>query len=442
MRSLPKVLLPLLLLAAAGGGFAYLQATRPAIEPAPVAERVVAVGVTEIAYADRRPTLTLYGEIAAAREVVLRPLVAGEVVEVAPGLVEGGRFESGELVLAIDPFHYETALADAEAAEREARARRDELIASLDAERRLLELTAEQLELAERELERRERLRERGAIAESALDEARRAASRERIELARGEQTSATLEARLGQLDAAVARAEVAGRRAERDLANVELRAPFAGVVAEVMASLGKQLSVGDSVARLIDDRSLEIRFTLSDAEFGRLWQDGLIGRRLTANWRLGAATFPLVAEVARVQAAIDPAAGGVEVFAPVTGNPEDAPLRPGAFVTVFLPDRLYRGVADLPASALFDGDTVYAVGDDERLVAHRVEVLARGGGMVLVRGGLPEGTTVVTSRLAEIGSGLKVKPVREETRPIPRPEVAGDHERAEAVASDGRTPR
>ena len=440
MRPLLKALLPVALLAAALAGAGWLRATRPTVEPAPPAERVYKVSVTEAAFADRRPTLTLYGEVVAAREVTLRPLVAGEVVRVARQLVEGGRFAAGEEVLAIDPFDYEMALAEAEAAGREARARRGEAAAALDAERRLLDLTREQLELAEGELARRERLVGRGAVTQSAVDDARMAASRERSALAVREQVIATLEARLAQQEAALARAGVVRRRAERDLANVELRAPFAGAVAEVMASLGKRLSVGDSVARLIDDAGLEVRFTLGDAEFGRLWADGLIGRGIAARWRLRGAAFDLAAEVERVQAAIDATAGGIEVFAPITGNPGGAPLRPGAFVEVLVPDRLYRNVAELPQSALFDGDTVYAVRHG-RLVARAVEVLARtgAGGMVLVRGDdLIEGEPVVTSRLAEIGPGLKVEIVREVRPGAPGPEVGRRDGSAGAVAADG----
>ena len=148
MRPLLKVVLPIALLAAALAGAGWLRATKPAVEPAPPAERVFRVSATEVAFADRRPTLDLYGEVVAAREVTLRPLVAGEVVRVAPQLVEGGRFAAGETVLAIDPFDYEAVLAEAAATAREARARGRELTASLEAERRLLDLTREQLELA------------------------------------------------------------------------------------------------------------------------------------------------------------------------------------------------------------------------------------------------------------------------------------------------------
>jgi membrane fusion protein, multidrug efflux system len=65
--------------------------------------------------------------------------------------------------------------------------------------------------------------------------------------------------------------------------------------------------------------------------------------------------------------------------------------------------------VIELPASALFHGDTVYAI-ENGRLLPRSVELVADLGAHILVRGELDAGEPVVTSRLAEIGPGLKVE--------------------------------
>jgi membrane fusion protein, multidrug efflux system len=331
------------------------------------------------------------------------------VIEAAPALVEGGRVAAGELVVRIDPFHYRIALRELAAQRQEAAARRTELQGTLEAERTMLRLDESQLELARRDLARREQLHGSAVGSEKALDDARMAVARHEAGLAQRRQTIASQEAKLVQQEAVIERLDAAVERAERDLANTELRAPFAALVTEITAAVGKHLGVGDPVARLIDESRIEIRFTLADAEFGRLWQDGLIGRELQAHWRLGSTTFPIEGRIARVQSTIDPSAGGVEVYAEITANPHAAPLRPGAFVEVVLPDRLHEQVVELPASALFHGDTVYAI-EDGRLLPRPVELVADLGARILVRGEFDSGEPVVTSRLAEIGPGLKVE--------------------------------
>ena len=82
--------------------------------------------------------------------------------------------------------------------------------------------------------------------------------------------------------------------------------------------------------------------------------------------------------------------------------------LRPGAFVEVYLRDRLYRQVARLPESALHEDERVYVIIDD-RLQQRLVELVARVGNDVLVQGELAHGEIVVTTRFPGIGPGVKV---------------------------------
>lgn len=410
MRVVFKILLPFLLIAGSLAGAGYLRATKPAVEPRPPEERVWTVRALPVAFEDQRPTLGLFGDVVAGREVILRPLAPGEIVETADALVEGGRFEQGDVLLRIDPFEAETRLEELQAERREVEAKRFELQAMLDGERGMLELTREQLEIEQRDLERYNRLRDTAAASAKTFDDAQMRVAAARAALKQRQQTIATLAAKLDQQKAIEDRLGVGIRRAERDLANVELEAPFAGYVTDVLAAVGKRVGEGDPLARLIDADRLEIRFPLGDADFGRLWQDGLIGRELEAKWRLGSSVFSVEAEVARVQATIDPASGGVDVYARITSNPDAAPLRPGAFVEVLLPDRAYDRVVELPLSALYGGDRVYAIDGDGRLAERQVTVLARRSETMLVQGALVAGEPIVTSRMAEIAPGLKVE--------------------------------
>lgn len=410
VRLVFKILVPVLLIAGSLAGAGYLRATKPAVEQLPPEERAWTVHAQPVQFADQQPTLTLFGDVVAGREVILRPLVAGEIIETADALVEGGRFERGQVLLRIDPFDAATRLEELQAEKREVEARRFELEAMLEGERSMLSLDREQLEIAQRDLERYDRLRGSAVASEKTFDDASMLVATERAALHQRQQTIATLAARLDQQEAIRDRLLVGIRRAERDLANVAVEAPFAGFVTDVSAAVGKRVGEGDPLARLIDEARFEIRFPLGDADFGRLWQDGLIGRELQANWRLGGSVFTLEAEVARVQATIDPASGGVDVYARITSNPQHAPLRPGAFVEVLLPDRTYERVVELPLAALYGGSRVYAIDADGELSERSVTVLDRRHDTVLVQGNLTAGEPIVTSRIAEIAPGLKVE--------------------------------
>ena len=411
MRLTLKLLVPILLIAVSLAGAGYLRATKPKVEPEPEAEQVWSVRAAAVDRGDHRPALNLFGELVARRDVLLRPDVTGKVIDVSPKLLDGGRFDEDELILRIDPFDYQASIDELTAQRQEAEARHAELLANRTMEEMSLKLDREQLDLVARDVERYERLSGSRAASEKSYDDAKIALSRQTGTVQQRQQSVAMLDAKLDQQAAVIARLDVTKRQAERELAETEIRAPFGGVVTDVGAQLGQRLYSGDSIARLIDDQQLDIRFELPDADFGRLWSQGLIDRDVIGRWKLGTTVFETEAKVDRVVSTIDSSSGGVTVYARITDNPGNAPLRPGAFIEVEMEDQLYEDVVELPASALFEGNTVYIV-DDDRLQQKAVELVATNGSNILVQADLEDGTSVVTSRLAEIASGLKVKVV------------------------------
>ena len=107
-----KWLLPLVILVVAFLIGSYLLATKKQLVPVAPEERVWAVDVVSASYADVQPELTLYGQIAASRSSELRAQVAGRIIDVAQNFRDGGIVEKGDLLVTVDPFDYETALAE------------------------------------------------------------------------------------------------------------------------------------------------------------------------------------------------------------------------------------------------------------------------------------------------------------------------------------------
>ena len=165
MKMVFKITLPALLLAAGVFGTSHLIETKPALEPSPPTERVWTVDAIQVGLEDVQPKIRLFGTIFAVRELQLRALVPGQVVEVHPNLVEGESIRRGELILAIDEFEYRSALQEVEALLAEARARLVELEANQLAEERALQHDHGILALLEHDLERAEQLSAGKAIS-------------------------------------------------------------------------------------------------------------------------------------------------------------------------------------------------------------------------------------------------------------------------------------
>ncbi len=411
MRRVLLVLVPIVLLAAGAVGASYLIRTKPRVEPAPPTERVWTVNSVPVHLSDVQPDIRLFGKIFAARQVQVRALVPGQVVELHPNLVEGGLVRRGEVILAIDEFEYRSALKESEARLAEARARIVEREAKRNAETQALRRDREILAVLARDLKRASELRKRGNISIQSLDQKRLELSRQQRAIVLRRNGIDAEAARLEQEKATIERLDVAVQRARYDLQRTRLRAPFDGVFRNVTAQAGKRLGIADSVGNLIDTGRLEARFHISDAQYGRLTSTdrGVIGRPARAIWRVGQRKLVLKAVIARVGAQIDAASGGVELFARIEDREAALSLRPGAFVEVHIPDRVYPDVARVPETVLHPGNVVYGV-ENGRLVARRAEIVGRVGNDVLLRGELTEGEPLVTTQSVTIAPGLRVE--------------------------------
>jgi len=411
MRKVLLVLVPIVLLAGGALGASYLVRTKPKVEPSPPTERVWTVDAVNVRLTDEQPDLQLFGKIFAARQIQVRALVTGQVIKLHPNLVEGGLVRRGEVILAIDEFEYRSVLKESESRLTEATARIVEREAKRIAETRALESDREILAVLTRDLERAKELAARGNLSAQAVDHKRLELSRQQRAITLRQNGIDTETARLEQERAGIERLEVAVQRARYDLERTSVRAPFDGVLQSVTAEVGQRLGVLDSVGTLTDTGSLEARFHISDAQYGRLTASGqgVIGRTARVIWRVGQRKLALNAVVARVGAQIDSASGGIELFARIEGADSAASLRPGAFVEVLIPDRTYTNVARVPETVLHPGDIVYGV-KDGRLVERRTEIVARVGNDVLLRGELSDGDRLVTTQSVAIAPGLRVE--------------------------------
>ena len=421
-----RVLLQIaLMLAVLGGSYVAMNRiidTKPVRDPRPFRPNVYSVETVTVTAQANRPKMLLYGEVQAPRSVELRPLVSGEIISVSSELRAGAHVSEGDILLEIDRFHYRGALAEAKANLAQARAQLTETEARMVAETEQLESAVMQMRLAQSDLRRAESLVESGALTEKQvedrsliLSQREQAVSQRRnnklIEQARREQQVASIESLTWKV-----------QQAERNLENAVLRAPYTGVIHAENAEPGRWVGTGDVVVTMYDDEALEARFTLTDAQYGRVAVDRepLIGRLIKVEWVVGQSRYEYIGKIDRIAAEIASQRGGVEVVARLDPKSDIVQLRPGAFVEIDVPDRLYEDSFRIPETALFNGEDVFVV-EEGKLTRRPVEVAAFDGEDVIISSGLEPGEEVMTTHLTQADDGVHV---RNPADPQPR---AGD---------------
>ncbi|WP_350336126.1 efflux RND transporter periplasmic adaptor subunit [Coralliovum pocilloporae] len=357
-----------------------------------------------------RQEIGVFGTIVAGRSVELRALVGGPVVKVSSNLKAGSVVRKGEVLAEIDPFNFKGALSEARANLAEAKARLKEARARIDLENTMLRHARSQLDLAVRDEERALSLVENGTVTSQTVDTRRLVTSQRRQAVGQRERNLEIEAARVGQQQAVIARLEWQVERAERDVENTRLRAPFDAVVMTETVEPGRMLSVNDVVTSLYDIGSLEVRFTLSDAQFGRISKDDrpLIGRAVDLKWRLGDELYSRKAVIDRVGAEVASDRGGVDVFARLEDGAKPSSIRPGAFVELQIPGHRVLNAVRVPEAAVYGGNQVFII-KDNRLKSVSVSLAGFEGEQAIIQGGLKKGDEIVVNRLSRAGDGLLV---------------------------------
>lgn len=416
MRGLVGLALMAIMVGFAGFGAYRLYGAMTAEETArqrPARERSYTVNVAELAPQSISPITTAYGQIESWRTLQLRASSEGRLVDVASKFRDGAAVAEGELLLRIDPANAEFQFLDAEAALADADAQKAEAEEAIVVAEQELEAAGRQLDLRRQARERQLQLRDKGYSTAVQVETEELAVASLEQALNNRLQSVITARKRIERMDLTVQRAQLALEDAERVLNETTLTAPFYGYLAEVDATLGRRVSPSETLALLIDPSALEVRFSLSTAEFSRLLDDSgkLIKAPVAVTLQLGGRSVEVPGHIDRAAAIVTEGEAGRTLFATLDIEVGTV-LRPGDFVKVDVEEPELSQIAVVPAAAVTEDGRILIVSDGDRIDEIRARVLRRMKNEVLLAD-VPFGTDYVRERLPQLGKGLKVTPRR-----------------------------
>ncbi|SDB30572.1 efflux RND transporter periplasmic adaptor subunit [Bauldia litoralis] len=387
MSVLKQLLLSLVVIAVAAGGWAYFQrpelifgvdASQQAAGPTGGGRPSFGGGPTLVVTApvemvETGTDIRAIGTAAAAREVVVYPQVTGIVTEVA--FTPGTEVKAGSTLVVLEDADQQIAV----------------------------ELATLAQSSAQEAVDRAERLSKSGNVTAVTLSDAKTALQKASIDL----------------------------RSAEIELAKRTIKAPFDGVIGLADISIGDLVNSSTAIATIADMSSVTVSFEVPERAVGEV----AIGQSVSAT----VAALPGVTvsgELSRIDNRVDPTTRTLKVEATLP-NDSDA-LRPGMAINIdfSIPGTVRPSVPSLAIQWDREGSFVWAL-DGDKVQRVPVQVVARRSGAVTVAGDLTEDTSVVVEGVLSLRKGQTVEraganeaspgPAGDDAAPEPtgRPEAA-----------------
>ena len=368
-----RLLLPLLILAAAGATYYGLGKLKKKPKPQLPVPRIEQVETLAIHPRSHTIQLESQGTVVAAQAGILSMEVAGKILSTSPAFKVGGKFTTGDLLLTLDPTPYQTAQAQAKA------------------------------QVAQAQL----RLQEEEAKAEQALKEWEAAKS-----LTSEKPSDLVLrKPQLKQAEAGLDAAQASLQLAEHNLERTNLHAPYSGVVKEKLVEVGQVIGNATPVARIYGSDNLEIHLPLSALEVSFLNQEE--DSKVTLSMEAGTGAWTWNATVDRNSDTIDPRTRLHRIIASIDASPSHPnrpELLPGQFMTATITGKTLDNIFRIPRRALLSDHSVYLVTPQDTLLRRDIHILHREQNHLIVDQGLQAGETLCLTRLQIMNDHMKVK--------------------------------
>lgn len=350
-------------------------------------ESAMLVEVISAEHGSFRPVFEATGTVQPVEDIVLSPLVSGQIIRRSSAFIPGGFVQKGEVLLQIDPSDY----------------------------RNILEMRRSELQQRQTDLE---------------MEMGRQEVAEQDLELAGVDSLSAQerdLVLRQPQLEAIRATlrgAQAAVQQEELNLNRTTIRAPFDAHILTQMVTVGSQVAPGDILGRLVGSKNYWVILTIPVSQLQWLVfpeseeENGpTVKIRNTTAWprdvfREGFLDNQVGAldEQTRLARVL------VRVPDPLAREKQDKPeLIIGSFVEAELPGKEIEDVVRLNRDYVRTNETVWVM-QEGKLEIRDVEIVLNDSRYAYIKEGLAAGEKVVTTNLSTVANGIPLRNSEEDS--------------------------
>lgn len=383
-----RVLIIVIILAVGVGVAVFLKKTAPHAKKVAPVRQAQLVNVQQVVREDARSQVYSYGTVIAARTVVLKSQVSGQVVDLNPKFDVGACLPMATTVLHIDPRDYQLDINRQQAALKKAQA--------------TLALEQGQQGVARHEWQMYQQNNETSSLS-AAL---------------------ALREPYLRQAEAEVAAAQAVLDQALLALQRTAITLPFDALVLSKEVDLGAQLVAQGAVATLVATDTFWLEVSVPVAQLSWLKLPGVnssVGA--SAQVTTPSLSHPRSGRVVRLLGNLEE--GGrmarllIAIIDPLDKNKplgQRQPLLLGDYVDVVLDGRDLNDVIVLSRNAVHDGNQVWVAQADNTLTIRTVEILWKDRTQIYIGGdgdgedGLQAGDQVIVSDLSAAVEGMEIR--------------------------------
>lgn len=335
-----------------------------------------------------RPVIVATGTVQPVEDVMLSPLVPGQVIRRDPSFIPGGFVKKGEVLMQIDPSDY----------------------------RNTLELRKSELQQAETDMSVEMGRQE---VAEQDLELLG-------IDSLSAEQKSLVLrKPQLNSVEASLNSAKASVQQAQLNLSRTTIKAPFDAHILSQNVTVGSQVSPGDNLGRLVGtdhywvnltvpvNKLRWLRFPNSDSEKGSAVKIMNSSAWSKDDFREGY----LYKQVGALDNQTRLARILVRVSDPLARNTsEDKPeLMIGSFVEAHMQAEEINDVIRLNRDLIRSNNTVWVMQEGE-LQIREVEILLSDSEYAYISEGLEDGDKIVVTNLSTVSNGIKLRTSKDST--------------------------